>query len=41
MVVAHRTEGGQIAAIRDAFLDIDTSREGTITLEELQTVLSK
>eukprot|EP00614_Pseudopedinella_elastica_P008526 CAMPEP_0172596972 /NCGR_PEP_ID=MMETSP1068-20121228/16875_1 /TAXON_ID=35684 /ORGANISM="Pseudopedinella elastica, Strain CCMP716" /LENGTH=475 /DNA_ID=CAMNT_0013396255 /DNA_START=39 /DNA_END=1466 /DNA_ORIENTATION=- len=40
MVVAHRTEGGQIAAIRDAFLDIDTSREGTITLEELQTVLS-
>jgi len=41
MVVAHRAESKQIKEIREAFLEMDTSKEGTITLAELKAVLEQ
>jgi len=41
MVVAHRSESIEISKMRSAFMEIDTSKEGNITLDELKTVLSR
>jgi len=41
MVVAHSAESDVIRDMRDAFLEIDTSKEGFISLAELQAVLKK
>jgi len=37
-VVAHRADSGQVAEIRDAFMELDSGKEGYITLDELQKV---
>lgn len=39
MVVAHRAKPEQIEKLRLAFIEIDTAREGFITLQELEHVL--
>ena len=41
MVIAHRADVGKIKGLRDAFHEIDVSHEGTITLEEMRTVLAQ
>jgi calcium-dependent protein kinase len=41
MVIAHRADVEKIKGLRDAFHEIDTSHEGTITLEEMKTVLTQ
>ena len=41
MVIAHRAKPREIANLRNAFSEIDSNREGVITLQEMRTALTK